>query len=238
LLIRKLRGWDHKTACDEVDKIISADEPAPAPNARPKSSARRAIAIQRLLSEARHPDIVTAYLKRRGLAVTSPVLQGHWRCPYYDDDHKFIGTFPAVIAPIIGPDGSLQSVQRIYCAELDPRKKILPAVDTISGAAVRLFEPGDELGIAEGIENALAAHQLFGLPVWAALFEGNLKKFEPPADICGLHVFGDNDPHYVGQEAAFALARRLTRDGFPVEVHLPPDVDTDWLDVLNGGDRS
>jgi putative DNA primase/helicase len=232
LLIRKLRGWDHKTACNEVDKIIGDGKPTAPPKCKPNNVASKLAAIQRLLNEARHPDVVDAYLKRRGLSVTSEALQGHWRCPYYNEDGKLLGTFPAVIAPILGPDGSLQSVQRIYCAELEPRKKILRPVDTISGGAVRLFKAGDELGLSEGIENGLAAHQLFGIPVWATLSENGLKAFQPPPDVAGIHIYADNDANYVGQEAAFALARRLSRNGLPVEVHIPPEVGTDWLDVL------
>jgi len=235
LLIRKLRGWDHKTACTEVDKIIGSGEAAPPINHSPKSAAGKAAAIQRVLREARQPDVVTAYLRRRSLAVTSDVLKGYWRCPYFDEDRRrLVGTFRAVIAPIVGPDGTLQSVQRIYDADLDPRKKIMSPIDTISGGAVRLYEAGDELGIAEGVETALAAHQLYGLPVWATLSESGIKSFRPPADVQRLHIFADNDSNYVGQDAAFNLARRLTRDGLNVEVHVPPDPDTDWLDVLNG----
>jgi putative DNA primase/helicase len=103
LLIRKLRGWDHKTACDEVDKIIGDGEAAAPPKCKPNSAAGKLAAIQRLLNEARHPDVVAAYLKRRGLAVTSEVLQGHWRCPYYDEGGKLVGIFPTVIVPILGP---------------------------------------------------------------------------------------------------------------------------------------
>jgi putative DNA primase/helicase len=45
LLIRKLRGWNHKTACDEVDKIIG-DGASPGPAAEPRNSASsRAAAI-------------------------------------------------------------------------------------------------------------------------------------------------------------------------------------------------
>ena len=234
LLIRKLRGWDHKTACAAVDKIIGSGNLAPPTQHSPKSAERRAATIQRLLRDARQPDVVTAYLRRRGIAVTSDVLKGYWRCPYYDEDRrKLIGTFRAVIAPIVGPDGTLQSVQRIYDADLDPRKKIMPPIDTISGAAVRLHEPLDELGIAEGVETALAVRQLYGLPVWAALSEGGIKSFCPRSGLQQLHIFADNDSNYVGQVAAFNLARRLRRDGLTVDVHVPPVADTDWLDVLN-----
>jgi putative DNA primase/helicase len=52
-----------------------------------------------------------------------------------------------------------------------------------------------------------------------------------PAGVAGLHVFADNDSNFFGQAAAFALARRLGRDGFPVEVHIPPRPDSDWLDI-------
>jgi len=124
-------------------------------------------------------------------------------------------------------------VQRIYDADLNPRKKIMPPIDTISGAAVRLYEPADELGVAEGVENALAAHELFKVPVWAALSEAGIKTFKPLGSLRRLHVFADNDSNFVGQSAAYELARRTSRDGINVEVHVPPDSDTDWLDVLN-----
>jgi putative DNA primase/helicase len=48
-----------------------------------------------------------------------------------------------------------------------------------------------------------------------------------------IHVFGDSDSSMTGQAAAYALARRLTREGRKVQVHIPEQVDLDWLDVLN-----
>jgi putative DNA primase/helicase len=236
ILIRKLRGWDHRTACDAVDKIIGADYATGTPVPPPGSGteAAHAAAVRRLLGEATHPRVALAYLARRGLTITSPILRGHQACPYFGADHRLVGRFPAVIAPIVGPDGELQSAQRIYDAEVDPRKKILSPIKTIKGGAVRLHDPVDgALGVAEGVETALAANELFGVPTWAALSAGGVEAFQPPPGLRRLHVFADNDLNFVGPAKAYSLAQRLTRAGLTVEVRLPPGVGTDWLDVLS-----
>jgi len=198
------------------------------------ATAARLAAIRRLLDEAREPSVVDGYLARRGLSVGSPALRGHPRCLYVDDDRNPVGRFPATIAPVTGPDGALLSAHRIYSnTELDPRKKLMPKVADLAGAAVRLHQPADVLGVAEGVETALAAFQMFGIPTWAAISDSGVKAFKPPPGIERLVIFADHDLNFAGQAAAYDLAKRVARDGIACEVRIPPIAGTDWLDALN-----
>ena len=77
------------------------------------------------------------------------------------------------------------------------------------GSAARLMEHRAALGIAEGIETAMSAATLFRLPCWAAINSCGLAAWVPPAGVSEVVVFGDNDPKFGGQAAAYNLAHRL-----------------------------
>lgn len=240
ILVRKLKDWSHAEACRAIDQIIGRDY-CPftgTPVAVKPSDESRKANVSRLLGAASAPHIVDAYLMKRGLSVISSVLKGHPACPYFSEEGTLLGRYPAVLAPLTAPDGKLVSLQRVYDADVAERKKTMAPAGTIKGATVRLQEATDQLGVCEGFETGLAAHELFDVPVWAALSANNLEVFNPPR-VRQFYIFADNDVNSEGQAAAFSLARRVNRwnrqhhqDALPVVVHVPAQPGTDWLDVL------
>lgn len=120
----------------------------------------------------------------------------------------------------------------------DGRKASAPAPKTLmkglplSGAAIRLTPVSRSLGIAEGIETALAAAELFEVPVWSCITTAGIENFEPPEGVRHVIVFADNDANFAGQAAAYRAAHRLSLKGYEVEVCIPP-ITGDWLDELN-----
>jgi putative DNA primase/helicase len=230
MLARKLNGWNHATACRAIDDIIGRDPPPARRDDQPPNKGRGR-SPEQILEEATDPGIVRRYLERRGLSTIPDVLRGHRRLPYVDDDGRFIGHYPAMIAPVVGPEGDLRSLHRTYLSDVPKRKKLLSQVGM--GAAIRLFEPTDQLGIAEGIETAIAAHELFGVPTWATISNTIMETFELPASVESLVIFGDCDDSFAGQKSAFALAHRLRCDTkITITVKIPSKLDTDWLDVM------
>ena len=238
-MLQKFLGQPNGQILKAIDEIIGTDyRPAPPPKLE-ANDRRRAAALKRLLSSVPDDGIVSDYLRSRGITTTPPALIGVRSLPYYDDDGVHVGDFDAVVAPILSPIGKVISAHRIYITDAVPkanRKKFmaLASGDTLNGAAVRLFDVDEEAGVAEGIETALAAHQLFGIPMWSVLNANGLLTFKPPATVRRVHIFGDHDENGVGQAAAWQLAASLRRTGIEAPVNIPSTVQSDWLDVLIG----
>jgi|SRR5579863_169243 len=129
--------------------------------------------------------------------------------------------YPAMLARI-ADDHGLCAVQRTWLdgpakAAVTPNKMTL---GPMGEGAVRLRAPhGDVLGLAEGVETALSASQLYSLPVWAVCGAQRLAKVEIPSTVTTIHIFAD--PGEVGRREAFAAAEHFERHGRHVEVYMP-----------------
>ena len=114
----------------------------------------------------------------------------------------------------------------------NPIKRVM-AGKLPEGCAIRIWDSAPVMGIAEGIETAMAAAIMFKMPVWAAINGSLLAKWVPPEEAQTIHIFGDNDLNFTGQSKAFALANRISvQFGREVIVRIPDRIGQDWNDVL------
>lgn len=185
----------------------------------------------------RYGDFVSRYLEKRSIKLdTFPdSLRGLLECPMQGG-----GSLPAMLAKMMSPDSHPMIVHRTFLtldgtkANIASPRQMMPG-RVPKGGAVRLSPIKPRIGIAEGIETALAVTELDGVPCWAALNTGNMMSFKPPIGVSEVVIYADNDPHYAGQQAAYTLAHKLSLAGVKVaRVRIPhgDSVKRDWNDAL------
>lgn len=226
---------DNKEALNMIDSVIGKGiEPVKMEKRDPAPMLRRAY------KQMREPEKdVIEYLKSRGLRPTKEIKQATLK---YWHDGKDYGNFECMTAIIQDATGKAQSIHITYLkdgrkADLPVDKKIMTPIDTITGGAIRLGGIKSVIGIAEGIETALSCSKMLGgIPVWATISANGMEKFEPPEGVKSVIIFADNDDNYVGQSSAFNCARRLTSQGFIVDVRIPvrEDFNDDLMAYLKG----
>lgn len=194
--------------------------------------------------------LANQYLKARGIRLPPNMNCLRWipELKYWDSEsNTYTGTYPALLAAVKNAEGEILTIHRTYLspdgsskAKVSSPKKLMPAAGSLAGASIRLVLPlrrdsGDiALGVAEGIETALAVRQLFGIPTWSCVSASLLGKFVPPPKVTSIYIFADNDRSGTGQRVSEQLGQRLAREGYKVRVHTP-DSEGDWNDVLFEG---
>lgn len=173
-----------------------------------------------------------AYLAKRGVTQLSPDLRFHRRIPL--GPRGAVRFLPAMLAAV-RTDLGVIAVHRTF---LDPAEARLAdferpkrALGSLQNGAVRLTAPRDgRLGLAEGIETALSAMQIFGVPCWATLGNERFGLVAIPESVRELHLFVDNDR---GGDLAEERGREGYRqEGRRILAKRPANLDTDWNDVL------
>lgn len=239
-LLMAFKNLDFKSAAVEIEAaagfVKSSQYDAKATDEQKRKALNAVWAGARRIE---YGDAVCDYLESRGIHLTyiSPALRFHPELKYYREGEASVdGVFEAMVAIVTAPDGSGATIHRTYLkggqkAPVASPKKLMQGMPT-KGAAIRLFPAAEVLGVAEGIETALAAAQLFNVPTWACVSASGLESFVPPDEVKQLIVFADNDLNYVGHAAAYKLASRLSLAGVKVEVRFPSEVGKDWADVV------
>ena len=215
-----------------VDGVIGKATVADKPKAADPEERRKAVrALLQSSSKLSPGSPAWDYLVHR-CGITAPPLD-LWQ--HAALRHADGCAYPGLVAVVRSQGGEGATVHRTYLsadgrkADTSPQRAMFGGLP-YAGGSVRLFPTSERIGVAEGIETALCAAALFGVPTWATICAHGMETWEPPDGIRSVVVFGDNDHSCTGQAAAWSLGKRLTRAGIDVEIHIPAVVGTDWAD--------
>lgn len=228
-------------ACDRIRKLSGNYKPVIRKITMDNDKLNNeAVNLWRNAKEAVKGDAVSRYMYNRlRIDNVSPALRLVSDYTYFDKESNKTTIHECMVAIVQGPDGKPVSAHRTYLdksgykAKVECAKKMMPG-SIPAGSAIRLAKAGKTLGIAEGIETALAASILYGgIPVWSCISAKVMEKFVPPEGVERLLIFADNDENFVGQLSAYTLANKLaTNSKLTVEVEIPYRKGIDYCDML------
>ncbi|OKO87659.1 hypothetical protein AC629_13440 [Bradyrhizobium sp. NAS80.1] len=191
-----------------------------------------------------------AYLIARGI----PVPPGGWDAclgfhprVIYDLDTSL--AFPTLVCRV---DDAFEEITAVWKIHLDPRKPSKAAVANAKiGAGVAAGGAAAHIGMAEGVETALAARALvkYRYPVWAGLSTSGVGGFEVPLGVEHITSFPDGDRPWrkqnndlvlaepPGRAAVRRLRERMVAIGIRHDSQPEPRIRTDYLDIWNARKR-
>lgn len=201
---------------------------------QPGYSSKLSAAALRIWRDARplQQSPAKAYLEGRGILATSAALRFHPRTPLGPKGRAHF--LPAMIAAVSLDKGPI-AIHRTFLTQPGNEKAFFVnpkrALGSLGEAGVRLFAPANgRLGLAEGIESAMSAYALAGIPTWATLGNERFGLVAIPESVTELHLFVDHD---AGGELAAERGRdAYLREGRKIQVRRPQSRGTDWNDEL------
>lgn len=236
-LVMAVNCWEFKEAAKWLEEMVGGVATEPVQAAPDHSKAR--MLMNRLWRESRPLSdgcpVSLWFQNRVQFVPTCADLRYHPKLCYQDGKDGERSFHPAMLAMVRDVNGKPVSLHRTYLT-MDGKKANVPkprkmpyGAEMPAGAAVRLMPFTEVAGIAEGIETAFAAWQLFGVPTWSALNAGALEKWVAPSGVA-VTIYADHDE--AGRKAARELGGRLLDRGENVHIYTPEKSGDDWNDVL------
>lgn len=172
------------------------------------------------------------YLALRGILRASDQLRYLERTPL--GPRGAVQFLPAMLAAVT-TDMGIIAIHRTFLdapsAKLAAFDRPKRALGSLGCGAVRLARPAaGRLGLAEGIESALSAMQMFGIPCWATLGNERFGLVAIPESVRELHLFIDNDP--AGELADQRARKAYSASGRVIRSRSPASTGFDWNDEL------
>jgi len=175
---------------------------------------------------------VERYLARRGLQRASDQFRFLDRTPL--GPRGAVQFLPAMLAAVTTDIGII-AVHRTFLDAVSGKlagfERPKRALGSLGCGAVRLAPPVQgRLGLAEGIESALSAMQLFGIPCWATLGNERFGLVAIPESVRELYLFIDNDAG--GALAEERALKTYTAPNRLIHSRAPAAPGFDWNDEL------
>lgn len=261
-MLMRINAWDEKRTGRELGRFLDAMVIRPAPIAAVaavspadkelEGTPRKQLGEwweQAVLLDHPAAEPARRFLISRGLGAVPalPSLRCH---PALQWTERSSRRFPAVLAKFVNSRGRGVGLQRTFLTAagvkapiFEPRLSAKARGETLVGSVVQLMDAGAVLGIAEGIETALAVYLATGMPMWATTSTSLMRSVVIPAHVQCVVIWSDYDelshrPDGTvvdpGSDAAEYLAARLRAQYRAVRI-LPANVlgrrAVDWNDV-------